>query len=215
MKIYNYDENTGEFLFECDAELDPAEWQINHKKIYLVPANATKTKPPKTSITQIAIFKNDSWTIEDDFRGLYMVDENMSPVLVEKIGSLPEGFVSCSEAQAKKIQEDKIFYIIQDGELIINPNYEEDKEKEKEEIFNANFFATSLGYVRRTVKMQNHDEVKFLSDILPLLEIGTPILVYSKDLKQSTAIVTEQFIKECKAQLYKDFYGDFPNESDI
>ncbi|MBO5928368.1 MAG: hypothetical protein J6Q32_05925 [Clostridia bacterium] len=215
MKIYNYDEMTGEFLFESEAELDPAEWQINHKKVYLMPANATKTKPPKTSATQIAIFQNDSWEIEDNYKGMYMVDENMSPVFVDFIGSLPEGFVPCTEAQANKILEDKIYYVIQNGELIINPNYDEDKEKEKEEIFNANFFPTSLGYIRRTVKMQNLEELKFLSDILPLLEVGTPVLVYSKDLKQSTAIVTEQFIAECKAQLYKDFYGDFPNEPNI
>ena len=215
MKIYHYDPNTGEFLRESEAELDPAELAINHKKVYVVPAYATKTKPPKTNVTQIAIFKDGSWEIEDDYRGMYMVDVNMSPVPVVEIGSLPEGFVPATEAQAKKIKEDKIYYIIKDGELIVNPNYEEEKEQEREEEFNKHFFQTSLGYVRRAVTMKTEQVLNFLSDILPLIEVGTPILVYTKDLKQSTVIATEQFIQECKMQLYKDFYGELPNGDDI
>ena len=45
MLIYKYSEDTKEYLESCEAALDPAEWQINHKKVCLVPANATKTKP--------------------------------------------------------------------------------------------------------------------------------------------------------------------------
>ena len=214
MKIYHYDKNSGVFLRESEAELDPAELAINHKRVYVVPAYATKTKPPKTSVHQIAIFKEDSWEIEDDYRGMYMVDANMSPVPVIEYGSLPEGYVPITEAQARKIKEDKIYYIIQDGELVLNPNYEEEKEKEKEEQFNKFFFQTSLGYVRRSVSMKTQEVLNFLTDILPLLEVGTPIIVYTKDLKQSTELATEQFIQECKLQLYKDFYGSIPEREE-
>jgi hypothetical protein len=47
----------------------------------------------------------------------------------------------------------------------------------------------------------------FLADILPVLEVGVPILTYSKDLEQKRVKVTEQFLQECKNQILIDFYG--------
>jgi hypothetical protein len=79
--------------------------------------------------------------------------------------------------------------------------------EEQEEEFNRQFFLTSLGYVRRTVTMQDNSHKDFLSDILPLLEVGVPVLTYSRDLVQKRVLVTEQFINQCKQQVLKDFYG--------
>lgn len=83
----------------------------------------------------------------------------------------------------------------------------EPTEEEKEEEFNRQFFLTSLGYVRRRVTMKDGSSKDFLSDILPLLEIGVPVLTYSKDLVQKKVLVTEEFINQCKQQMLKDFYG--------
>jgi hypothetical protein len=79
--------------------------------------------------------------------------------------------------------------------------------EEQEEEFNRQFFLTSLGYVRRTVTMKDNSHKDFLSDILPLLEVGVPVLTYSRDLVQKKVLVTEQFINECKQQMLRDFYG--------
>lgn len=69
------------------------------------------------------------------------------------------------------------------------------------------FFNTSLGYVRRKVTMQDGSKKDFLADILPLLQVGVPILTYSIDGEQNKVTVTEEFINECKQQVLKDFYG--------
>lgn len=90
----------------------------------------------------------------------------------------------------------------------INPYYEDEKVKEREEQFNKDFFNTSLGYVRRKVTMQDGTKKDFLADILPLLEINVPILAYTKEGNQNKVFVTEEFINECKQQMLKDFYGD-------
>ena len=49
---------------------------------------------------------------------------------------------------------------------------------------------------------------EFLADILPILQVGIPILTYTKDGKQNKVLVTEKFIEECKQQVVKDFYGE-------
>lgn len=86
---------------------------------------------------------------------------------------------------------------------------------DKETEFNKQFFNTSLGYVRRKVTMKDGSIKDFLSDILPLLQTGVPIITYNKpDFETSDTptqnlnqIVTEDFINECKQQVLADFYG--------
>lgn len=103
---------------------------------------------------------------------------------------------------------------------IINFNgeiyFEDDIEliQEREMRFEKEFFETSLGWVRRDVKMQDDTIRDFLSDILPLLQVGIPVLTYQKpdfieviEPVQNKVIVTEEFINECKQQVLKDFYG--------
>lgn len=80
--------------------------------------------------------------------------------------------------------------------------------EEKVQKFNRQFFHTSLGYVRRKVSMAGTGEEKnFLSDILPLLQVGTPIITYNYMAENQNSVeVTEEFLQECKQQLLLDFY---------
>lgn len=126
MIIYNYDEFTKEYTGYCNADLDPEETKRQGKNVYLIPANATTQKPPKVKEHETVIY-NNGWEIVADFRGLYMVNSDMNPLKVEQIGALPEGYAPASEEQVQKILEDDLFYIVQDGQLIENPNYEEQK----------------------------------------------------------------------------------------
>ena len=79
--------------------------------------------------------------------------------------------------------------------------------EEQEEEFNKQFFLTSLGYVRRSVTMKDGSHKDFLSDILPLLEVGVPVLTYTRDLVQKRVLATKEFINQCKQQMLRDFYG--------
>lgn len=104
------------------------------------------------------------------------------------------------------------YYIFKNNKIIPNPNYEEEKQAEEDAEFNKLFFNTSLGYVSRTVHMLDGSTCKFLTDILPLLVVGTPVLVYTRELEQSKVLVTEEFLLECKQQLLIDFYGANNND---
>ena len=132
MLIYNYDPNTKEYTGYCEADLDPQETIIQGQDVYLIPANATNVKPPKPKTNETVIY-NNGWQIVADFRGKYIVDENMQPQKVEKIGEIPEGYIVITDAQALKIKEDDLYYIISDGKLIKNPNYEAEKAAREQE----------------------------------------------------------------------------------
>lgn len=106
------------------------------------------------------------------------------------------------------IEKGKNYFIYQNGEIIINPNYEQEQKEQEEKEFNRKFFNTSLGYVSRDVHMKNGTVKDFLTDILPLLKVGIPVLVYTRELVQSKVPATQQFIDECGQQLIADFYGE-------
>lgn len=64
MKIYNYDRETKEFLGSSDARISPLD-----EKVFLIPANATETKPPIEPLNKKALFDGNEWLLVDDFRG--------------------------------------------------------------------------------------------------------------------------------------------------
>lgn len=105
--------------------------------------------------------------------------------------------------------------IIQNGVPVVNPDYEAEKAKAREDLFNKEFFETSLGYVKRRVTMQDGTRKDFLSDILSMLIVGVPIITYNAPdfnreelpTQNRDVLVTEQFINECKQQFLQDFYG--------
>lgn len=112
-------------------------------------------------------------------------------------------------------------YIYQNGEVVLNPNYEAEQAEARRKEFNKAFFNTSLGFIRREVSMLDGTTKTFLTDMLPPLVVGFPILAYdepdfTQDVNmvdyQKQVVVTEQFLAECKNQLIIDFYGFNPME---
>ena len=140
--------------------------------------------------------------------------------------------VQCIEV-SQEVYDNYKMYIYQDGEIILNPNYEQEEEQRRREMFEKKFFNTSLGWVRREVNMANGEIKDFLSDLLPSIYIGVSsgrtvtVLTYdapdfTQDIYhedewgdiidnvdwpslQHVQVVTPQFLQECLAQLQNDF----------
>lgn len=121
----------------------------------------------------------------------------------------------------KDVYDNSEQYMYQYGIIVLNPNYEEEQSEARRKEFNKAFFNTSLGYIRREVSMLDGSTKTFLTDMLPQLVVGFPILAYSEpdftqDVNmvdyQKQVVVTEQFLAECKNQLIIDFYGFNPME---
>lgn len=136
--------------------------------------------------------------------------------------------VEVSEELYNKFNEDKDYLVwdVENQEVVINPDYDEIKARQREELFKADFFKTSLGYIRRKVHMKDGSIKDFISDLIPLMEgaTGIPIIAYgepdfTKEVTEQDLIdlqivvtVTPEFIKECKDQAIVDFYGYNPIE---
>ena len=110
--------------------------------------------------------------------------------------------------------------VMKDGVPVIDLEYEAKQAEERKKTFESAFFATSLGWIRRNVSMKDGSTKSFLTDLLPQLVVGIPVLAYSlpdftKEVEivnyQKKVVATEQFIQECKNQLYADFYGAMPD----
>ena len=126
----------------------------------------------------------------------------------------------------KTFEENRDDYIIENNALVhISENPELLAQKRKSQ-FETAFFKTSLGWIRRKVKMKDGSVKDFLSDLLlPIkagIELGQNVNVivyktpdYSKnlDLKyleslQEIKSATSDFILECLFQTVKDFNGE-------
>ena len=135
MQLYLYDGFTKEYIKAIEAYIDPEETRISGEIVYMYPANSTDLTPLIPKKNEICIFEDNNWVIKADYRGQYQCNEYLEVSLVENIGDLQEGFILITEEQAKKIEEDKLFYIVQDGKLVENPNWEAEQElKERERI---------------------------------------------------------------------------------
>ena len=111
---------------------------------------------------------------------------------------------------------------------VINPNYEEEQAAIREANFDKAFFNTSLGYIRRSVTMQDGSHKDFLSDLLPIISMSVNagqtvnVLAYDRppfteDITdwtqyQHSVEVTAEFIQECFLQLSTDFFPPAPKK---
>lgn len=122
---------------------------------------------------------------------------------------------------AQEVYNDFDRYMWNDTEIVINPNYEQEKINKRRAEFLKEFFLTSLGYIRRSVTMADGGKKDFLSDLLPVISMGVQggqnvkIIAYNlpdftSDITDWTQYqhyetVTPQFIQECFLQLSNDF----------
>lgn len=99
----------------------------------------------------------------------------------------------------------------------------EEKRAIREAEFNKQFFNTSLGYIRRSVTMQDGSKKDFLADLLLPIKAGLEngqnvnIIAYNKPsfdydvtdwiVYQHIEAATQKFIAECLQQVVIDFGG--------
>ena len=164
MKIYLYDEITKEYIETLDAYLDPAETEIKGEAVYMYPANSTEISPPQLLENQTCIFENGAWKITKDYRGQYQCNSNLEISIVENFGELAQDFILITKAQADKIAEDRLYYIVSNGKLVKNPQYEKQKaELEAERI--AHLYLTAADVERGIYKAKGLD----FDDIIDLV----------------------------------------------
>lgn len=182
MLLYLYDEITKEYTETIEAYLDPAETELKGEPVYMYPANSTDIEPPVVGQNEIALFEIENWTIKKDYRGQYQCNTNLEISQVEKIGELEDDYVLITKEQAEKIGEDNLYYIVQDGELVENPNYNEQKaQKEKERI--AKLYLTGADVERGIYQARGMDFEDIIALVTQLQPQGLDIKALKIELK--------------------------------
>lgn len=206
MLAYKFDKETKEYLGTQEAQVNPLEGG------YLLPAHCTFVEPMEGEEDKIQVFVNGAWILETDHRGGWQVKlSDITFSIVNYIGEANEGYQFITNEVYEQYQADNDRYKVINGvftDIYGTAEYEEIKRQKEEAEFNRQFFHTTLGYVRRNVTMKDGTIKSFLTDILPMLVVGVPVLVYDRQLNQTRVQVTEVFINECKQQLFVDFYGE-------
>ncbi len=114
-------------------------------------------------------------------------------------------------------------YIVSDGMLIINPDWNDIQIQKRKENFYRDFFNTSLGWIRRKVTMKDGSVKDFLADLLLPIKAGIelrqeveiityknpdfniePTVEYMESL-QERKFANSEFIQDCLIQIVQDF----------
>ena len=133
MYIYNFDENTKEYLSIGVAEADPEETKNKGEFVPLIPANATlKEIPSYNQENQIPVFENDNWVVKSDYRkNYYKVDENLNVLNIDTIGE-QEGIIVDKET-GDLIKENPEMYKIVDDSVVKKSDEEYQQEQQQKE----------------------------------------------------------------------------------
>ena len=131
--IYNYDENTKEYLGFREADADPEETKIQGRFIPLVPANAVLTAPPDFGENEIPVYEAGEWVIKADYRrNFYKSDYYLNISDIDTIGE-QEGFILVDKETGEDVKAHRENYKIVNNEIV----KKSDEEIEAEELERA------------------------------------------------------------------------------
>ena len=96
MKIYSYNEMTGEYISEGEAVRSPL-WNNTHaiEDKFLIPRNATTVPPPEVINGYVRIFSTTGgeWQQVEDNRGKEVYNTAMAgAITVKGLGPIPDGY---------------------------------------------------------------------------------------------------------------------------
>lgn len=95
MQAYMYAINTHEFLEPVPCFPDPIRSRLEGREVYLLPANATFTKPPAKRTGYTAIWNGSGWIETEDHRGIQYWPKgatyNSASIEMKELGPLPDG----------------------------------------------------------------------------------------------------------------------------
>lgn len=85
MKIYVYNTENNEYLYEVEAQIDPLA-SSKGETIYLMPPNATQIAPKEPKAGYANVFNNGKWEQIKDERGETYYDDENNAVMITKLG---------------------------------------------------------------------------------------------------------------------------------
>ena len=85
MKIYIYNTQNNEYLYETEAQIDPLA-SSKSETIYLMPPNATQIAPTEPKAGYANVFTNGKWEQIKDERGEIYYDNDNNAITITELG---------------------------------------------------------------------------------------------------------------------------------
>ena len=85
MKIYIYNSENNEYLYEAEAQIDPLA-SSKGETIYLMPPNATQIAPLEPKAGYVNVFTAGKWEQIKDERGEIYYDDDNNAVMITELG---------------------------------------------------------------------------------------------------------------------------------
>ena len=85
MKIYIYDTQNNEYLYQTEAQIDPIA-SSKGETIYLMPPNATQIAPKEPKTGFVNVFTNGKWEQIKDERGETYYDKDNNALTITELG---------------------------------------------------------------------------------------------------------------------------------
>lgn len=174
MKIYNYKEDTKEYLNSTEAYEDPEASRRQGTFIPMMPANSTPLPVPDyNQQNQIPVFENGQWVVKPDYRKNYKkVTDDFITEYIKDIGEITDGCVVTKEL-AEEIDQNPDRFKIENGEVIkkSDEEYAEfEAEREKERIANLNLTAADVERAIYKAKGIDFEDMLKLVEVQPIAE---------------------------------------------
>lgn len=209
MLLFLWNTETNEYLRTQEAQKNP-----KRPAEYLMPANSTTEQIPNITENQVIIWGGEHWAVLPDFRGQYMVDSDMYPELVKVYGALPDGYTIISAEQIAMLEvKGQNYYIIDNGEVVLNPNYEQEQaEKERERISMLNmtkydFYKyvcqpNNISYQQLIQFVNSNDEVAAAWNLCERVYRGDELLLPA--IKQVIPTMTDELLTQIFERVNND-----------
>lgn len=195
MFYYSYDPNTKEYTGKGEADINPEATKRAGHDVFWAPAYATLEEPPIFEDNRIAIFDEEAgkWVAKVDYRGEYICDNNLNILIVTELGEIPAGYIHITHEQFEQIKNDCDWFIVKDGKLVKNPDYDRIKESKRNEYLSKlamtkyDFYKcvckpNDITYSQLVQMIQSNEEIAAAWDLCGHVYRGNDVLCrYIKD----------------------------------
>lgn len=166
MFYYSYDAYSKEYIGKGIADINPEASKKAGHDVYWAPAYATLEEPPIFEDNRVAVFNEETqkWVVEVDYRGQYACDSNLNVIVISELGEIPSGYILITEEQFNQIKNDWDWFIVKDGKLIKNPNYDEIKEN-KHKVYVSKLAMTKYDFFKYVCKPNNITYTQLLQKV--------------------------------------------------
>lgn len=172
MKSVYYYDNEGYFTVTEPAYLNVEETEKQGKDVYYCPESATLIEPPEIGENEILHFDGVKWNIVKNYKWQYEINENMELKAIDHYGEPDEGYYLITKEEYDKIIQDRDYYILENGKLVENPDYEEIKAKKERQRLNM------LNLTKADVLLALYQDKGITpEDIKTMLKDNTPALI--------------------------------------